>query len=243
MMPRLYMLVYLLFALNTWGQNDFNKGLEASKRKDFETAISSFEKVVSLEPENVAALVNLGNAYYENKYFGKAILNYEKALKIQPNDVEISQNIEACFSALNRQEVYISPYGKIELLIHRIGELTWGSLCILFAFISSFSLFRMIREKGSKRSSFAFSLVGSTLIMLLFLFSTYKASVYKRIQNHAIITVQDATICENEMGELAGISLPEGSRIEILSETKNFFQFKDKSGNVLYVKRSDVERF
>ena len=41
MMPRLYMLVYLLFALNTWGQNDFNKGLEASKRKDFETAISS----------------------------------------------------------------------------------------------------------------------------------------------------------------------------------------------------------
>jgi tetratricopeptide (TPR) repeat protein len=237
------MLAFLFFTLSSWSQEHFNIGLEASKRKDFETAITNFEKVVSKEPENVSALVNLGNAYYENKYFGKAILNYEKALKIQPTDVEISQNIEACYSALNIQEVYRSPYGKIESLMYRVGELTWGILSILVAFFSSFSLFQLIRRKGQNRSFFALLFVGSALIMLLFLFSTYKASAYKRIQNHAIITVQDATICENQMGELAGTSLPEGSRIEIMSETKDFYQFKDKSGNVLYVKRSDAERF
>lgn len=238
-------LIFMLFTLFTFvgsSQTAFQNGIDAAKKKDYVSAIKWFEEVTSKEPHNVSALVNLGNSYYENKYFGKAILNYEKALKLDPNDIEISQNIEACYLALNKQEVYISPYGKIELLLYRIGELIWGLLSILFSIFAAFSLFQLIRKKNNRLSKVV-TLVVSVLLTSSFLLFTREVNNYKRDKNHAIVTVQKATVCENEMGELSSVNLSEGTRIQLNGETKDFYQYMDKSGKVLYLRKSDAERF
>lgn len=244
MMNRFHILtLFALMSIVGWSQTAFQKGIDAANKKDFNSAIKWFEEVAEKEPNNVSALVNLGNSYFENKYFGKAILNYEKALKITPNDSEISQNIEACYLALNKQEVYVSPYGKIELLLYRIGELTWGLLSILFSIFAAYSLFKFIRKKGTQRMSNAVGFIGSLLLSILFLLFTREVHNFKSTKDQAIITVQNATVCENEMGELSSVTLTEGTRIQVLKETKEFYQFKDKSGKVLYLRRSNAERF
>lgn len=224
-------------------QTEFQKGIEAYNQKDYRQAIDQFEKVIKQEPLNVSALVNLGNSLYENKNYGKAILQYEKALKISPNDLQISQNIESCYTALNIQEPYTSPFGKIETLLYRIGELTWGVLSIVMAFFTAFFLFKAIKNKGKQRLE-NFVIVGfSALLMILFVYSTRTVHHYKSTKRHAIVTAPNAPVCNNEMGELSGETLTEGVRIEIVDQTKDFYQFHDQIGNLRFICVSDVERF
>jgi tetratricopeptide (TPR) repeat protein len=236
-------LLFVLCSSAGWTQSEFQQGIAASNKKDYNSASVWFEKVIAKEPRNISALVNLGNSYFENKYFGKAILNYEKALKISPNDAEIVGNIEACYSALSMQQVYISPYGKFDLLLYRIGELTWGMLSILFSILAAFFLFQFIRKKDTKRTSKGISCLGSALLMILFIVFTREVHHFKKEENNAIVTVQNATVCQNEMGELSNSILQEGTRIKVLDQRKNFYLFKDKSGKVLYLSIADAERF
>jgi tetratricopeptide (TPR) repeat protein len=236
----------LLLALNSglvFSQSDFENGIAASLAKDYATAIQSFEKVVTKEPENVSALVNLGNCYYENKYYGKAILNYERALKIEPSDAEISSNIEACYAALSIQEVYTSPYGKIEIILYRIGEVTWAALALLMAIISAYSLFKWIKKSASSKIQNGILAALSFLVMVFFVYAAKTVNQFKSEKNHAIVIQPNAPLCLNEMGELSGFTLKEGTRIHIEKQTKDFYSFKDEGGNLRYLRIADAERF
>jgi tetratricopeptide (TPR) repeat protein len=63
-------------------------------------------------PNDVKALVDLGNLYYDNNKFQQAIDYYGKALDIQPNDVSVRTDRGSCFWSLGQADPAIAEFQK-----------------------------------------------------------------------------------------------------------------------------------
>jgi tetratricopeptide (TPR) repeat protein len=74
-------------------QVQFQDGVSAYSRGDYQTAIQHFE---SLTREGISAplFYNLANSYAQAGQVGRAILNYERALRLAPGDSDIRGNLE-----------------------------------------------------------------------------------------------------------------------------------------------------
>ena len=51
-------------------------------------AISCFKKAISLNKNNIEALINLANIYKENRYINELIKIYKKILNFNQNDIK-----------------------------------------------------------------------------------------------------------------------------------------------------------
>lgn len=60
-------------------------GIAAEKNRQFNAAITEFQKVTELEPKEVEGFVRLGQAYLENNNYGAAIAPLKKALDLSPD--------------------------------------------------------------------------------------------------------------------------------------------------------------
>lgn len=58
------------------------KGNDAYKKKDFETALSHYNKAVDLDPTDITYLLNIAAVYFEQKEYQKCIEQCEKAIDI-----------------------------------------------------------------------------------------------------------------------------------------------------------------
>ncbi|CAD6208431.1 GSCOCG00003443001-RA-CDS, partial [Cotesia congregata] len=58
------------------------KGNDAYKKKDFETALSHYNKAVDLDPTDITYLLNIAAVYFEQKEYQKCIEQCEKAIEI-----------------------------------------------------------------------------------------------------------------------------------------------------------------
>lgn len=76
------------------GSEEVQFGMEAARRGLWEEARFRFEKAVSIEPDNTAALNNLAIAFEQQGDFAKAREAYEKALKLKPGNMYIQQNFD-----------------------------------------------------------------------------------------------------------------------------------------------------
>ena len=69
------------------GNGHYEKG-------DFESAITTYEKVLATDMVSTALHYNLGCAYFSEKAYGKAILQFEKARQLSPRDPDVQHNLE-----------------------------------------------------------------------------------------------------------------------------------------------------
>lgn len=70
-----------------------NLGIIMNKMERYSEAISSFEKVIQLNPKNDSAYYNLGMAYKNAEQPTKAIENWRKAASLNPNDTKSAEAI------------------------------------------------------------------------------------------------------------------------------------------------------
>lgn len=73
-------------------QVDF--GLSVAQKGLWQEARFRFERAVSLDPQNAAALNNLAVSLEQMGEFDKARESYEKALALKPGDIYIQQNFD-----------------------------------------------------------------------------------------------------------------------------------------------------
>ena len=59
--------------------------------------IRAYKKALAAEPNMVAALANLGNAYFGQQKYDAAIGQYKKAIRIRPDDGTIHYNLAAAY--------------------------------------------------------------------------------------------------------------------------------------------------
>ena len=74
------------------------KGFKALTSKDFETATTTFEKVLQIEPLDAPTYQLMGNGYAQAGQFEKAINYYQKAVDLNPVDALTQQNFAHCYN-------------------------------------------------------------------------------------------------------------------------------------------------
>ncbi len=63
----------------------FNKGVQATLKGDYDDAIAFYQKTLELDPKSSEAYNNMGFAYYDKGELDKSIEMQRKALEINPN--------------------------------------------------------------------------------------------------------------------------------------------------------------
>ena len=74
------------------------KGFKALASKDFETATTTFEKVLQIEPLDAPTYQLMGNGYAQAGQFEKAIRYFQKAIDLNPVDALTQQNFAQCYN-------------------------------------------------------------------------------------------------------------------------------------------------
>ena len=74
------------------------KGFKALASKDFETAATTFERVLQMEPLDAPTYQLMGNGYAQAGQFEKAISYYRKAIDLNPVDALTQQNFAQCYN-------------------------------------------------------------------------------------------------------------------------------------------------
>ncbi|MGC1134916.1 MAG: tetratricopeptide repeat protein, partial [Nitrososphaeraceae archaeon] len=77
-----------------------------------EEAISYYNKVLAIEPENTAALYGKGDALYDIGSYDEAISYFDKGLELEPNNVVGLHGMGASLSGLGKYEEAIIYYDK-----------------------------------------------------------------------------------------------------------------------------------
>ena len=70
----------------------FDKGVELFDKKMYSEAIDEFNQALELDPEQVAIVSRVGDAYLQMKKYDDALASYEKAIALTPNDPKLLNN-------------------------------------------------------------------------------------------------------------------------------------------------------
>ena len=90
------------------------KGFRALASKDFETAATTFERVLQIESLDAPTYQLMGNGYAQAGQFEKAISYYQKAVDLNPVDALTQQNFAHCY---NNYGVSLRNRGKWDAAI------------------------------------------------------------------------------------------------------------------------------
>ena len=72
----------------------FKLGLEAFDRKEYETAVELFDKVLAVFPSDSSSVYYKAQAYYNLERYGDAVLMFRRVLKINPSNMLAKIGIE-----------------------------------------------------------------------------------------------------------------------------------------------------
>lgn len=93
-------------------QEEIEKGEIAARNKEFETAFSHFDKVLSSDPNSVRALRGKGAIYIAQSNFTQAIEVFEKAHAVNENDAKTISGLGMCAMQTGRAQEAFTYFTK-----------------------------------------------------------------------------------------------------------------------------------
>jgi tetratricopeptide (TPR) repeat protein len=89
---------------------------QASQKQDISNKvaqeINELERGISLNPENVEALIRLGNLYFDTDRPEKAIIAYNKALELDPNSPDVLTDLGVMYRRKGQPLEAIKAFDK-----------------------------------------------------------------------------------------------------------------------------------
>ena len=104
----------------------YNKGMDQSKKENFEKAIEYFEKALKEDSEFAFAWDNLGVNYRRLNNYDKAIECYTKSLELDPKGLMPLQNIAIVYQYKKEYDKAIEAYSKLAELDKDNPEIYYG---------------------------------------------------------------------------------------------------------------------
>ncbi len=83
---------------------------EQAKIPDYAGLIAEYQSMLAEDPENLAILVALGNAYYDRGEWRNAIMAYERALQIEPRNADIRTDMGTSYRNLGQYDRALMEY-------------------------------------------------------------------------------------------------------------------------------------
>ncbi len=69
-------------------------------KTDLSQEIAQLEDVLKKDPNNLQALISLGNAYFDTNQYNKAIDAYQKALKLDPKNADVRTDLGIMYRSI-----------------------------------------------------------------------------------------------------------------------------------------------
>ncbi|SJZ53170.1 tetratricopeptide repeat protein [Selenihalanaerobacter shriftii] len=77
-----------------------------------QSTIADYKARLGENPQDVAAMINLGHAYFDQQNFSKAINYYETSLKFKPNNVSVLVDLGIAYRKVNNPKKAIGIFDK-----------------------------------------------------------------------------------------------------------------------------------
>ena len=210
--------------------NAYNNGL-------YDSALSTYNQVLSTRVESGKLYYNMGNAYFKNNDIASAILYYEKAKKLLPIDEDVQYNLSIANSMI------VDKIEKVPELFYQkwwnffynaLGADAWAIFSLIsFAFlIITIGLFIISKKRSNRKLSFY---VG-TLFLIVTIISSALASqkyYYNIEQNEAIVFTSSITVKSSPTQNAVDLFvIHEGTKVKIIDKIDAWVEIKIQNGSV-----------
>jgi tetratricopeptide (TPR) repeat protein len=115
--PAIVVLICALICINVFGADPveavFQQAASALSSQDYPAAEHGFQSVLKSQPNNVAALGNLGVVYSRTHRYAEAIEVYRRALRIAPGDKGLTTNLGLAYVKQERYAPALPLFEKL----------------------------------------------------------------------------------------------------------------------------------
>ena len=213
----------------------FDKGVEAVKNYENDTAVKIFTELSVSEP-SAEVFYNLGLAYHQQESLPEALWAFETALKYNVNYNDAQFNASVVFEKLNVDQSWQHPYSWFERLTSLATPNTWTILCIILAVIVGAVIFGLFvsKKKGQRR---LFKVIGFFAVgfFLFSLISKYIATEHYAGYTHVVILEDETETFEDPKGLKTETTLQKGNRLNMINTNGVFYQIVTKEGLPVWV--------
>ena len=249
---RYFILLIVLAAQASWvygqsaeelirlGNDAYNQGL-------YDSAITTYNRVLDQNLESAELYYNIGNAYFKNNDIPSAILYYERAKKLAPNDEDINFNLNIANSMIvdKIERVPKMFYQKWWNYFYNMFDAnTWTifsiiSWVILLIFITVFIL---AKTRGTKKLSFYFGLLFLFISLATFGLASQKY-YYGKEHKEAIVFTPTVTAKSSPTGSAVDLFvIHEGTKVKIVDNVQGWVKIKLPDGSVGWLPGDAVKR-
>jgi len=219
----------------------FYQGNFDYKEAKFESAIDNYTRVLNLGLESGNLYYNLGNSYFKKGELGKAILHYERALTLIPNDSDLKSNYEYVLSLLNLESAFFGNW--LEKAANKLfQDVTVNFLTIFLSFtylLALAALRGMLIYAQDKRGIKISFLILSAVFIIAFISLNSKIAYWSK---GAVVVSKEADV-KFEPREVATtyFKLSEGSQVEVLDKTENWYKIKRPDGKIGWIDNRELD--
>ncbi len=220
-------------------QDLMDQGNSFYGKGEYESAISSYEKVLATDMVSATLHYNLGCAYFSRKEYGKAILQFEKARQLSPRDADILHNLE--YSKLFLKDRFELPepmpfitWFKALRKSLSLAELKFLEEVLFSLLILAIMLYRITRKRSTGRVLMPVSIILGVLLLIVggWLFDRSSALNEK----HAILLVDEAEVTSAPIpGSSTLFVIHEGTSAEILDATDTWYELRLEDGKTGWI--------
>ena len=225
----------------------FNKGNEAYKKGDFNTAQRIYKAIDSLGYRSSDLYFNLGNTYYKNKDIAHAILYYERAHKLTPLDDDINFNLQLA-QTLAVDKINVLPEFFVKRWWRAFSELAssdvWAIWSIVFfiASLAALLAYLFVNILAVKKTTFPLAILLFIMSCVAFSHSYHNKSISEG-KTEAIVMSETVTVKSSPDKESTELFvLHEGAKVTIIDQVGEWLRIKIADGNNGWMLYSNVER-
>ncbi len=227
-------------------QDLITKANDLYAKKQYDSALVLYEKVLDQGWEAAELYYNIGNVYFRKGNLAKAILFYERAYRLDPTNEKIEYNLKFANQFVQDKFTEVPEFFLRRwwhALALALSANTWAFISILsfvlmflFAYIFLFS-----RRLSMRKAGFYLGLV----FLFVSVFSFFLAMSNKHYftnSNEAIIMTTSSVKSSPSMDGTELYILHEGVKVKILSVSDGWCEIRLPNGSIGWIKKNDLEK-
>lgn len=222
------------------------QGNEFYQQKQYEKAVETYQKIISMGYDGVSLYYNLGNAYYREGKMGYAILYYEKAHRLAPGDDDINHNLTIAntktIDKINTMPAFfLFQWWESLLALFSLTGWTYLAYAFYIILLASIGIYFFARKARLQKYSF-FSGIAS-LVFLIITASLLIINLNRELNvKHAIIVEQTATVkLSPDSTSNDAFIIHEGLKVREEDHVDNWVKIRLQDGKEGWLPNSDLK--